>query len=69
MYLIIAYRLSENYYTGLVSKLFQGLIQENRVAYPGFLLILVILIRGLYKVDLIPPSSSPISKYIYHLAG
>ena len=54
---------------GSASKLFQELIQENRAASPGFLLIVVMLIRGLYKVDLIPPSTLPISKYIYHLAG
>ena len=38
------------------------------MASPGFLLITVMLIRELYKVDLISPSTSPISKYIYHLA-
>ena len=69
MYLMTAYGLLEKYYTGLVSKPFQGLIQENRVASPGFLLIAVILIRGLYKADLIPLSTLPIFKYIYHLVG
>ena len=53
MYLIIAYRLSENYYTGSASKLFQGLIQGNRASSLGFLLIAVMLIRGLHKADLI----------------
>ena len=69
MHLIIVYGLPENYYTGLADRPFQGLIQGNEVASLGFLLISVMLIRELYKADLIPPSSLPISKYIYHLAG
>ena len=69
MYLMTAYRLLENYYIGLASRPFQGLIQGNRVASLRFLLIAIMLMIGLYKADLIPPSSLSISKCIYHLAG
>ena len=35
----------------------------------GFLLIAVLLVRVLYRANLIPQSESPISKVIYYLAG
>ena len=69
MYLITSYGILESFYTGIENKPFQGLIQGNRVVSPGFLLIVVLLIRALYKANLIPPSESMISKAIYYLAG
>ena len=69
IHLIIAYSLSNIFYSGSQLNLFQGLIQGNGSASPGFLLIAIILIRSLYSVNLISHSISLISHCIYQLAG
>ena len=69
MYLMIAYGISSTYYTGSDHQPFQGLVQGNGAAFPGFLLITILLIRSLYSTNLITHSNAPISKVIYQLAG
>ena len=69
VYLLTAYGLFSSFYTSTDLNLFQGLIQGNGIASPGFLIITVLLIQSLYNTNLIPPSTSPISKVIYYLAG
>ena len=69
MYLMIYYEISKSFYIRTESKPFQGLIQGNRVALPGFLLIIVLLIRALYRANLIPLSELLIFKAIYYLVG
>ena len=60
IYLMTPYRVSESYYTGSTLSLFQGVIQSNRAIFPGFILIVIILVRALYASDLVLPSISPI---------
>jgi len=49
MYLLTAHRLSTSFYTRSDSQLFQSLIQGNRAASSGFLLIAILLIRSLHS--------------------
>ena len=65
----MAYSMSSTFYTGTLLNPFQGLIQGNRAASLGFLIIAVLLIQSLYNKNLISPSTSPISKVIYYLTG
>ena len=69
MCLLTAHGISFTFYTGTYLNPFQGLIQGNGVASPGFLIIVVLLIRSSCNKNLIPPSTSPIFKVIYYLAG
>ena len=69
IYLITVFGISDKFYTGTNECPFQGLIQENRAASPGFLMITVMLMRSLYWTSLILQSTLPILKITYHLAG
>ena len=48
---------------------FQDLIWGNGIVLPGFMLIVILLIRCFYNKGLVYPLEYPISKVIYHLAG
>ena len=56
-----SYRVSKSYYTSSTLSSFQGLIQGNRAASLGFILIETMLVRALYMSNLVPPSMSLIS--------
>ena len=69
MYLMISYRVSDNFYLENKGQWFLGLIQGNGAASPGFLLIAIILVRSLYLKGLVSQSITLISQVIFKLAG
>ena len=65
MYLMASFSISEGYYTRSSTLLFQGLIQGNGTASPDFILITIMLIWALYTSNLVPQSTSLISRIMY----
>ena len=66
MYQITAYNMSSKFYSDQ-DLLFQELIEGNRAASPGCLLIVIILIEYLHIKKLILGSILPITNKIYFL--
>ena len=69
MYLLTSDGISNNYYSGSQSHLFQRLIQENSIALLGFMLIAIILVGALYHEQLVKLSYTLISLIIDRLSG
>ena len=69
IYPMIAFSTSDIFYAGNEQQWFQGLIQGNGIASPGFLLIAIILVQSSYSKGLINDSIILISKIIFRLAG
>ena len=68
MFLRTSYRVLKLYYTSSKNKLFQGAIQGNGAAPLMWLIILIFLVRYLYKLKQIHIRYSPISKVAYQIA-
>jgi len=52
MYLLTTYRIFNNFYIGITDYPSQRLIKNNETILPRFMLITIILIRGLYQANL-----------------